>query len=96
MSWNTTFTGHPSGNVAILPRIGASLRIPYGLRGPLYTEGIRMSSAIVFAIKLLEGIFLTGLVGCIAVLVLTGIEDLKTLFGRDDHPARAAEASHVT
>ena len=42
-----------------------------------------MSTALVLAVRLLEGMFLLGSVGCFVVLVLTAIEDVKTLFGRD-------------
>jgi hypothetical protein len=36
------------------------------------------------AARFLEGMFVIGSVGSLAVLVLSGIEDLKTLFGRED------------
>jgi hypothetical protein len=42
-----------------------------------------MSTTLVFAVRILEGMFLVGSVGCFVVLVLTAIEDVKTLFGRD-------------
>ncbi len=39
---------------------------------------------LVLAVRILEGMFIVGSVGCVAVLIMTGIEDLRTLFGRDD------------
>jgi hypothetical protein len=38
---------------------------------------------LVFAIRLLEGIFVVGSVGCVVVLFLTAIDDLRVLFGND-------------
>ena len=44
-----------------------------------------MSLLIVTVIvRLLEGMFAVGVVGSCVVLVLSGIEDLKTLLGRED------------
>jgi hypothetical protein len=34
--------------------------------------------------RVLEGMFLIGAIGSCAVLVLSGIEDLKTLLGREE------------
>lgn len=34
--------------------------------------------------RILEGMFLIGAIGSCAVLVLSGIEDLKTLLGREE------------
>jgi hypothetical protein len=42
-----------------------------------------MSVTVVFLVRLLEGIFVVGSVGCVVVLILTAIEDVKTLLGRD-------------
>jgi hypothetical protein len=39
---------------------------------------------LVIAVRILETIFIVGALGCVVVLVLTAIEDLRTLFGRDD------------
>lgn len=39
---------------------------------------------LVLAIRILEGMFVVGAAGCVAVLVLTAIEDIRTLLGRDD------------
>jgi hypothetical protein len=36
--------------------------------------------------RILEVMFALGIVGSTVVLVLSGIEDLKTLFGREDEP----------
>jgi hypothetical protein len=43
-----------------------------------------MSIILVLAIRILEGMFVVGAVGCVAVLALTAIEDVWTLLGRDD------------
>jgi hypothetical protein len=39
---------------------------------------------LVIAVRTLETIFIVGTLGCVVVLALTAIEDLRTLFGRDD------------
>ena len=39
---------------------------------------------ITVVVRLLEGMFAVGVVGSFIVLVLSGIEDLKTLFGREE------------
>jgi len=39
---------------------------------------------LVFAIRILEGMFVLGAIGCVLVLVLTAIDDLRVLFSRDD------------
>ena len=35
-------------------------------------------------VRFLEGMFVIGTIGSVVVLVLSGIEDLKTLFGREE------------
>ena len=40
---------------------------------------------VVFVVRILEGMFVVGALGCVAVIVLTVIEDIRTLFGRDDN-----------
>ena len=35
-------------------------------------------------VRILEGMFVVGAIGSVAVLVLSGIEDLKLLFGREE------------
>jgi hypothetical protein len=35
--------------------------------------------------RILEGMFVVGGAGSIVVLILSGIEDLQTLFGEDEH-----------
>jgi hypothetical protein len=40
--------------------------------------------ALTFAIRLLEMMFVVGVIGCALVLVLTTIEDVGTLFGRKE------------
>jgi hypothetical protein len=39
-------------------------------------------------VRVLEGMFVVGAMGSVVVLVLSGIEDLKLLFGREEenHP----------
>ena len=39
---------------------------------------------LVIAVRILETIFIVGALGCVVVLALTAIEDLRTLFGLDD------------
>jgi hypothetical protein len=53
-----------------------------------------MSVTLVLLVRLLEGIFVVGSVGCVVVLILTAIEDVKTLLGRDgdDEPASSQTA----
>jgi hypothetical protein len=35
-------------------------------------------------VRILEGMFAVGTIGSVVVLVLSGIEDLKTLLGREE------------
>jgi hypothetical protein len=39
---------------------------------------------LVLAVRILETMFVVGAVGCFVVLVLTAIEDVRTLFGLDE------------
>ena len=39
---------------------------------------------VVFAIRTLEGMFLVGMLGCVLVLVLTTIDDIRELLGRSE------------
>jgi hypothetical protein len=43
-----------------------------------------MSLVVTLVARLLEIMFVVGSIGSFAVLVLSGIEDLKTLFGREE------------
>ena len=43
-----------------------------------------MSLIVTLVARLLESMFVIGSIGSVAVLVLTAIEDLKTLFGREE------------
>jgi hypothetical protein len=43
-----------------------------------------MSLVVMLVARLLESMFVVGSIGSFAVLVLSGIEDLKTLFGREE------------
>ncbi len=43
-----------------------------------------MNVVAVLAIRLLELIFALGAIGSTVVLILSGIEDIETLFGSDD------------
>ena len=38
----------------------------------------------VIAIRALEGIFVIGMLGCVAVVILTTIEDIEVLLGKED------------
>jgi hypothetical protein len=39
---------------------------------------------ITVLVRVLEGMFVIGAIGSVVVLVLSGIEDLKLLFGREE------------
>lgn len=39
---------------------------------------------LVIAVRTLETMFVVGAIGCVVVLALTAIEDLRTLLGYDD------------
>lgn len=41
---------------------------------------------LTFFIRILEFIFAAGIVGCLLVLMLTMVEDIRTLFGGDENP----------
>ena len=43
-----------------------------------------MSLVVTLVARLLESMFVIGSIGSFAVLVLSGIDDLKTLFGREE------------
>jgi hypothetical protein len=43
-----------------------------------------MSLVVTLVARLLESMFVVGSIGSFVVLVLSGIEDLKTLFGREE------------
>ena len=43
-----------------------------------------MSLVVTLVARLLECMFVIGSIGSVAVLVLSGIEDLKTLLGREE------------
>ena len=43
-----------------------------------------MGMLATFGVRLLEAMFAVGVAGSVIVLVLTGIEDIETLFGSDN------------
>ncbi len=43
-----------------------------------------MSWLITLPVRILEGMFIVGCAGTVLVLILSGIEDLKTLLGKED------------
>ncbi len=43
-----------------------------------------MNLIVVALVRLLEGMFVVGAIGSCIVLVLSGIEDLRTLFGGEE------------
>ena len=43
-----------------------------------------MPLIITLVVRLLEGMFIIGSIGSAVVLVLSGIEDFKTLLGREE------------
>ena len=53
------------------------------------------SMLLVIAIRILEGIFVVGMAGCVLVFILSGIDDLKVLLGRDHAPAMKPADSHA-
>ena len=46
-----------------------------------YNCGEFMQSLITFGVRLLEGLFVVGVIGAMFVLVLVLIEDVQTMFG---------------
>ncbi len=46
-----------------------------------YNCGEFMQSLIAFGVRLLEGLFVVGVIGAMFVLVLVLIEDVQTMFG---------------
>lgn len=50
---------------------------------------------VIFGIRLLEGMFVVGSAGCIVVLFLTAIDDLRVLLGGDGKPKEStSEVGH--
>ncbi len=43
-----------------------------------------MGFIVTALVRILEGMFVLGAMGSVLVLVLSGIEDLKLLFGREE------------
>ena len=43
-----------------------------------------MPLVVTLVVRLLESMFVIGSIGSVAVFVLSGIEDLKTLLGREE------------
>jgi hypothetical protein len=43
-----------------------------------------MPLVVTLVVRLLESMFIIGSIGSVAVFVLSGIEDLKTLLGREE------------
>jgi hypothetical protein len=39
---------------------------------------------VIVLVRILEGMFVVGIIGSFVVIVLTGIEDLKMLLGREE------------
>ena len=39
---------------------------------------------LVVAVRILEGLFVVGTCGCVIVLILTAVEDVRTLLGFDE------------
>ena len=55
-----------------------------------------MTSLIHFGVRLLDIIFAIGLIGSVLVLILTGIEDLFTIFGKSPDEPRARTYRRAT
>jgi hypothetical protein len=58
--------------------ISEALCLPYELYVGLE------SAMIVFAVRMLEGMFLVGILGSVLVVVLTAFDDIRELLGRHD------------
>jgi hypothetical protein len=43
-----------------------------------------MNIFVIILVRFLEGLFVVGSLGSVIVLVLSGVEDLKTLFGGEE------------
>ena len=43
-----------------------------------------MPLSVVLVARILEGMYMVGSIGSFVVLILSGIEDMKTLFGMDE------------
>jgi hypothetical protein len=54
-----------------------------------------MTTLIHFGVRVLDIIFAVGLVGSVFVLILTGIEDLFTIFGKSPEEPRARRYSRA-
>lgn len=52
------------------------------------------SMLLTIAIRILEGIFVVGMAGCVLVFILSGIDDLKVLLGRDHASTVQKTVSH--
>jgi hypothetical protein len=39
---------------------------------------------MVFAVRILEGMFIVGMLGSALVVLLTAVDDIRELFGRDN------------
>ncbi len=48
-----------------------------------------MPLLVVLLARILESMFIVGSMGSFVVLVLTGIEDLKTLLGMEEDPSHS-------
>jgi len=68
-----------------------SLRNPYGRRAELK----EMSIYVIAVVRILEGMFIAGSLGCVVVLALTSLEDMKTLVGLDSDESET-DAADVT
>ena len=68
--------------------ISVPLCIPYELHGGLdrakCTRVLPSFAMIVFAVRMLEGMFVIGMLGSVLVVVLTAFDDIRELFGRHD------------
>lgn len=51
---------------------------------PIGYDIVVMSTLVTLLARVLEGMFVIGSIGSFAVLVLSAIDDLKTLLGRED------------
>ena len=47
---------------------------------------------VLIAIHALETIFVIGMLGCVVVVTLTTLEDIRVLLGKDDHATKQDDA----
>jgi hypothetical protein len=75
----SSFYEHVAGRTANLPESKWFSNSPVS-----NTMVYRMNWFVIVVVRLLEGMFVIGSIGSVVVLVLSGIEDFRTLFGKEE------------